>query len=505
MGDDKMAAAEAKRAFETSSKLSREERLVIEAHYERATHQWDKAVATQRSLVTLFPDNTNYSIELAQILLLAGRPVDALKGITGLEQSSSQTDPVIYLTEASIEYQTRDFQRMLAASRQAEKLAEEREAQILVGRAHTLEGDALVHVGDVAQARAEFEKAQAIASMYGDKVGLIHALRRYGGVIRDDDPRASIPVFHRDCEIAEQIGDQREVANCGIAIAFAYDRLGQLSEARKQFVSALDKSQSLSDRRLVLVSLEALTTIDTGLGDWASAQGSLEKARQLAIDMKAEPMQTTLLGDEAALEGAQGKFAKAQPKLDEALRRAREGGDSVAIATELDLLAELGTAQNDLKLAELSLQEECSLWDKTGHALALSKCRVASAEVAFREKDSSRAGSFLNAAKIDTTAVDPGVAAIDLQARLALDRKDLASANHAAGAAQSLLKTSPEQISLVLDNQIVQAEIDAASGHTSLARTKIAHVLQEAETHQLAAQVNEAQLAMLRISAPARS
>ena len=504
MGDDKSAAAEAKRAYETSSKLAREERLVIEAHYERATHQWDKAVATQRSLVALFPDNTNYSIELAQILLLAGRPADALKTVTGLEQGLSQADPVIYLTEASIEYQTKDFQRMLLSSRQAEKLAQEREAQILVGRANTLEGDALVHVGDVAQARAEFEKSQAIASMFGDKVGLMHALRRYGGAVRDDDPRASIPVFNKDCEIADQIGDQREVANCEIAIAFAYDRLGQLSEARKQFVTALNKSQSLGDRRLVLVSLEALTTIDTSLGYWTPAQESLDKARQLAVDMKAEPMETTLLGDEAALEAAQGKFVKARPKLDEALRRAREGKDPVAIGTELYLLAELGLAQNDLQLAGLSLQEECSVWEKIGHALALSKCRVTSAEVAFREKDSSRAASLLSAAKVDTSAVDPGAAALDLQARLALDRKDIARAKYASGAAQSLLKTTPEQISLILDNQIVQAEIDAASGHASSARTKVAHVLQEARAHQLAAQANEAQIAMLRILASAR-
>jgi len=503
MGDDKKAAAEAKHAFETSSKLSREERLVVESHFEQATHQWDKAIATQRTLHTLFPDNTNYATQLAQLQLLGGKPADALATITELEHNSAQSDPAVYLTEASIRYQTSEYQAMLGAARHAAQLAEGREAHIVVGRAHTLEGDALVHVGDTTQARAAFEQARAIADTYGDKVGLIHALRRGGGVVRDSDPRASIPIFDEDCKVSMQMGDEREVANCEIAIAFAYDRLGELVEAKQRFIAALDRSQLLGDRRLVLVCLEALTTIETGLAEWNDARQSLTKAQQLADDMKAVPMQTTLLGDEGSLDEAQGRIPQAQVKLEEALRRARAGKDPVAIATELQLMADLSRSQNDFKQAREFLNEECSLWQKTGHDLALAKCQVASAEVDFDRHDTAGALSLLTAAKFDAAAIDPTVTVMNLRARISLSQGNIAAARSAQENAETLLKTSPGLTRLTLENEIVQACISAASGNTKEAETRLLKVRREAVKNRLTGPERLANLTLMQMHSSA--
>ena len=71
LGYDEKARQEARRAFELSTALSREHRLGVEGQYRRITAEQDKAVDIYRSLVSFFPDNLDYGLQLASAQVAA--------------------------------------------------------------------------------------------------------------------------------------------------------------------------------------------------------------------------------------------------------------------------------------------------------------------------------------------------------------------------------------------------------------------------------------------------
>jgi len=78
LGYDTKAKEEAKKAFELSKGLSREDSLLVEARYREATSDWDTAVENYRTLFSFYPDNLNYGLQLSRALSSAGKGQDAL-------------------------------------------------------------------------------------------------------------------------------------------------------------------------------------------------------------------------------------------------------------------------------------------------------------------------------------------------------------------------------------------------------------------------------------------
>ncbi|HEV2846156.1 MAG TPA: protein kinase, partial [Thermoanaerobaculia bacterium] len=61
LGFDEPAKSEARRAFELSERLRREDRRFIEARYREVAQEWEPAIAIYRELADYFPDNLEYS------------------------------------------------------------------------------------------------------------------------------------------------------------------------------------------------------------------------------------------------------------------------------------------------------------------------------------------------------------------------------------------------------------------------------------------------------------
>ena len=66
LGYDEKARLSAKSAYELSTSLSREDRLLIEARYREASKEWDNAAQSYRTLFGFFPDNVEYGLSLAR-------------------------------------------------------------------------------------------------------------------------------------------------------------------------------------------------------------------------------------------------------------------------------------------------------------------------------------------------------------------------------------------------------------------------------------------------------
>jgi hypothetical protein len=92
-----------RQAYELSSNLSREERLVAEGRYRAIDHEHEKSIEIYRTLFTLFPDNLDYGLKLAEEQSRGGKGHDALATIELLRKLGPRAseDPRIELEEAT--------------------------------------------------------------------------------------------------------------------------------------------------------------------------------------------------------------------------------------------------------------------------------------------------------------------------------------------------------------------------------------------------------------------
>src|ERR1700678_150674 len=102
LGYDKKAQQEALQAYNLSTNLSREDRLVVEGRYREIDHQYAKAIEVYRALFTLFPDNVDFGLKLAAAQSGGGKGHDALATVESLRKlaSPASQDPRIDLEEA---------------------------------------------------------------------------------------------------------------------------------------------------------------------------------------------------------------------------------------------------------------------------------------------------------------------------------------------------------------------------------------------------------------------
>ncbi len=121
LGYDQKAAVAAKKAVELSNGLRREERLRVEGQYYEASHQWDKAIETYRSLFQASPDNLDYGLRLASAQIAPSKITDALATLAALRKlpPPQGEDLRIDLDEVIAAATQSDFKRAANLSRAA--------------------------------------------------------------------------------------------------------------------------------------------------------------------------------------------------------------------------------------------------------------------------------------------------------------------------------------------------------------------------------------------------
>ncbi len=73
LGYDSNAQQEAKKALDEASNLSREKHLLVEARFYETSRDWGKAIEAYQTLVSFFPDNLEYGLQLANAETASGR------------------------------------------------------------------------------------------------------------------------------------------------------------------------------------------------------------------------------------------------------------------------------------------------------------------------------------------------------------------------------------------------------------------------------------------------
>ena len=94
LGYDERAQQSAKRAYELSASLAREDRMWVEGRYHDAMNEHEEAIKTYQSLYSFFPDNLEYGLQLASAQTSAGKGQDALGTIDSLRRLPPQSETI---------------------------------------------------------------------------------------------------------------------------------------------------------------------------------------------------------------------------------------------------------------------------------------------------------------------------------------------------------------------------------------------------------------------------
>jgi TolB-like protein len=363
LGYDAKAKAEATKAFQLSGKLRYEERLLVEGRYRSTTLDYTKAIEVYRTLSTLFPDNLDYGLNLAEAQEQAGNPADSIATLETLQKLPAPVgaDPGINLRVASVLTES-DHAKALAADEQAIKKGLASGAKLLVARARKNQCVNLIDLGKINEGIAACQDAQHIFASAGDRNGVGAELNDTGyAQVQQGNMAEAKRLFQEAAQNFREVGNDAGVAGTLANLAAIVYAEGNLAEAKALFHEALPRYRKVEDsdgETLLLVNLAALQTDEA---DLRAAEDTCQQALTLAQrtnDKRAEGYVLAGLGGPLL---QQGNLTAARKAFEQSLAIRNQIGEKQTAAESRTYLAEVaieeGHAADAEKSARASLNE----------------------------------------------------------------------------------------------------------------------------------------------------
>ncbi|HJW95519.1 MAG TPA: protein kinase [Thermoanaerobaculia bacterium] len=393
LGYDRNARDEAKRAFDLSSKLTREQRLVIEAGYRETIGDWTRAAEIDRALATLFPDDLDYQLRLANAQTKKGTPADALTTIASMHKLAA--DPRIDIAEMDAAGSLSDYARMQAAATRAIALGEQRATKLLTARAMSGLGVSLHRQGRTTEAIDAQQKALALYREAGDIGGAARCLLRIGSVYiyLGDVPRAR-PFFVEALAAGERNGDAWLKSAGSNNLAFCAFMAGKPSEAEALLAKMLELAKEIGDPKLDAIARDNIAYAHFLRGDLAGAEKEIARCIDVAQSVHAQQVLAVGMWNAADFKLARGDVDGAKRQHEAALAIREKIGEKRAIAESRISLANVAIEQRRVADAEKLARDAAGwakgakVWDVEANArIALS--RVLPKDAALRELDAA--------------------------------------------------------------------------------------------------------------------
>jgi eukaryotic-like serine/threonine-protein kinase len=388
LGYDAKAREEARRAFDLSGNLSREDRLAVEGQYRETVREWDKAVEIYRTLWGFFPDNLEYGLRLAASQLSSGNRKESLSTAESLRArpGPASGDPRIDLARAQAAGSLSDYKSEQAAAENARRKADAAGARLLAAEARVLEGDASASLGDPKKAVALYEGARQAFAAAGNLSRAAWALQRAGATAyRQGDLSRGRTLARQALAIYRQSGDE-----AGVALALndqaniAADQ-GDVAEAMRIYEQVLELQRRLGNLRHVAGSLGNIANLLQYQGDMAGSLRKHQEALPILRQLGEKSAVAVELNNTAIVLAAQGDLAGARRTFEEALAIKKEIGNRSSMAWTLRDLGELSEAQGDLAAARKLLEESIAVREQLGQTVRAGESRISLSALAYEE------------------------------------------------------------------------------------------------------------------------
>lgn len=539
------AAQSARRAFELSSPLPREDRLAVEGRYRETTGDWPAAIEVYRNLSEYFPDDLEYGLRLVEAQVSARDARGALLTLEDLRRLPApiSEDPRIDLAEAAAAGLESSFDRQIDAARRAAERAATMDAGLLVARARLIESQAQRALGQLAAAETAASEAHdlyagldhptgtaqaltALANVYFDRGELDDAADRYRRVIDDyrrlgdqsgtasglnnlamvlrkrGDLDAAQSLYEEAATIFENTGDN-------LARSFALNNLGvllvardRLAEAGRMFESSRAIWEQLGNRSGLAYSLNNIAAVRHLTGDLGESRTLHEQALQIRRETGEKGGEATSLTNLADVLRDLGELEQAESSLRRALQLTEEVGDRSARAQALHGLGKVQLDRGAFEAARESHRQALDLRRELAESRRVTDSQIELARVALEAGDFDTAAAESQSAIIacqreQRPSEEARATAVLAQALLARDH--LGPAREAADGTTRLAEAS-EQLAVKMAAAIAAARVRAATGEHAGALATLADAEETSRSAGYAGWHLEAQLAAAEVA-----
>jgi DNA-binding winged helix-turn-helix (wHTH) protein/tetratricopeptide (TPR) repeat protein/TolB-like protein len=491
LGYDEKASAEAKRAFELSQNLSREERLLIAGRYREMSRQWDKAVETYSLLFSSFPDNVEYGILLMDAQTAAGKGRDAqatARQLRALPPPSSE-EPQIDLAEASAQESLGAFKEEQQAAQTAERKGQTLGERLLVAEALVKQAWASSRLGQKENAIRALGQAKELFQATGDRQGVAFADKNIAGILTFSGDFRNARVAATDAlKVFEQIGDKRGAAQSLNTLGIMDYEQGNLPQAKAFYERSLQIQREVGSKTNIAGALGNIANVLDAEGDLGQAQKLTEESIQVFTETGDQRALASALGNLSELLYEQGDLPRASKTYADALKIARTIGYQRGVGYDLDGLSQVAESEGDLTDARKKQEEALSIRNAIGEKHNAASSLLGLANLALDEGNASQAQtSAMQAAELLSTEKSSAEQAFGeiMLARCFAAQSRLSDAQNALKRAASLSRNSvgrPLRFELAIASAEVTLAQPIRDGPGSLLETqkRLQSALQEA-------------------------
>jgi tetratricopeptide (TPR) repeat protein/TolB-like protein len=462
LGYDAKAQEHARLALDAAGDLEEEDRLLVEARYHQAAHEWSKAVERYRRLFDASPDDVEAGLRLLRCQIDGNMPAAAETTLAALRQLPlAPTERArVDLYEAEVAQITSDFPRERVAAGRAARLGENAGARLVVARARDLEAWSLHRLGRPDEALSRYEDARRAFILTRDRSGLARVTSSIGLLLRTQGDVAGARRHHEEAlALFREVGDRWGTAWALQHLGIVAETEGKLGDARAAFQESLDTFREVADDSSTVLPL-------------------------------------LRLGNLALLDAEPGS---ARLHYEESLRVSRRAGAKSQEASSLNGLGDVEMAMGHPAAARQAYEAALRLRVQLHERAQVARSRLALARLAFHEDDlgAAEAGARACAAELGELGLnEPATSAWTLLTRTLTARGQLAEAGTALAAARRAWPPGRGG-DPAIDVALAGAELKAAAGDADTARRELADLAKR--TTDLPLRALEAQIALGRV------
>jgi len=501
LGYNTRAREEAKKAWEFSDNLGRDDRLWVEGRYRQTAHEWAKAAEIYGQLFRSYPDNLDYGLELARAQMNSGRSRDALATIDTLRKLPSPMgdDPRISLRECVTAFSLADFSRAQALAAQTVELAKARGARVLAASGRLRECVALERLGQWDKGIAACGEAQRGYAEAGDQSGVADAINDMANLLSDQGNLPAAKAKYEEARaIYAKVGDLDGAANAAVNIADIQGNMGDSRAAVKVFDETVAIYREIGDLGNACLALANVSSVLESLGDLHRAHTSGEEGAAMARQIGAKATEAAALSFLSIVAYDRGDLAAANRYLDQGEPLLRATGEKMMLSNTLAIRGSLLLAQDDMNGAREKYNQALSMAGEIGDKHDAALAQVALAIIAIEQGDPAGAEAPVRQAVAELSAekpVDDEIRAHTVLARALLSMGKPADALKEVETAKPLAAQT-QNPARRWDTALVEARMQSAGGNSAGARKSLLAVLGEADRTGFVPYGFEARLAL---------
>ena len=384
LGYDKKARQEAQQAYDLSTNLSREDKLVVEGRYRDIDHQYPKAMEVYRALFTLFPDNVDYGLKLAEVQFRGNKGSDSLATTESLHKLSppASDDPRIEIVEARARKVAGDGKGQEQPLERAVEKARAQGSRAILAEARLMQCQMFSTFQQEQKAVSACREAVDICAATGDREREGRALVTWAQVIAANDAPGARHLLKRAQGIFHINGSDFDLALVSDNLAMVAEDAAAAEKLERESVVLWRR---VNDTRNLTLAMSNLAGYRTGQGDLRGALQLYEESLKVGRDNEDYGYAALTNLNIAGIHQLQGDLAGAKQEFEQVLALWQKHGDRWGSPYAMLGLGSVLIEQTDFSGARKMYDQALAMRIPRGDKIPIAEAQLALADLSLEE------------------------------------------------------------------------------------------------------------------------